>query len=40
MTDNEIAKVMHVTRQTISRTKLSMLQKLRHSLEETKKMWR
>lgn len=40
MTDNEIAKVMHVTRQTITRTKLSILQKLRKSLEETKKMWR
>lgn len=40
MTDNEIAKVMHVTRQTITRTKLSILQKLRSSLEKTKKMWR
>lgn len=40
MTDDEIAKVMHVTRQTVARIKLSILQKLRRSLEKTKKMWR
>ncbi len=40
MRDVEIAMVMHITRQTVTRIKLSALRKLRTSLEESRGMWR
>lgn len=40
LTDKEIAKKMHTTRQAVTSLKHYTLHKLRESLENTKQMWR